>query len=232
MSTIETPDTPQDRCDSFLLDQLHSLTVEEQNAFHRALLECSNEIKKDALALVAIINDPNSNPGDRGRSMHTLLDQLRILRDDEGRYGMDLVSSESGAAERYPALQREVDKMDSQESEFAERLRALMNDRHISQRQLADQLGCSQPAISQMLNRKCRPQRRTLEKLAGVFEVDMRELWPDIEVMDALDSVAAFQQDDQIMSEAMAKALREPSSLPDPKPIRSLPSWKDETDRE
>jgi transcriptional regulator with XRE-family HTH domain len=227
MSMTETTQALLENTNTSLMRLILSLHGSQQQAFIAALTECSDQLRTNSDRLMAIIDDPESLPGDKGRAWHTLLDQLRLLPDTEDRYGMDLAQSESGAAERFPALQYEVEKMDSQESQFADRLRRLMKDKHITQKQLAERVECTQPAISQMLNRKCRPQRSTLEKIAMALQVDIRELWPDIDVVDYLDSVAAFEQDGQVMSEAMAKALRNDQQPRSTIKGKTLPSWKD-----
>lgn len=227
MSTTETPDAPLENTNTSLMRMILSLHGTQQQAFFAALTECSDQLRSNSERLMAIIDDPESLPGDKGRAWHTLLDQFRLLPDTEGRYGMDLGQSESGAAEKFPALQTEVDKMNSQESQFAERLRQIMKDKHITQKELAKRIDCSQPAISQMLNRKCRPQRSTLEKIAAAVDVDVRELWPDIEVMDYLDAAAAFERDGQEMTEEMARALRDDSQPRSSHRGQTLPSWKD-----
>lgn len=226
MSTTKTPDAPQENSCTFLTRMIQALPIEQQPAFYTALMECSDSLRVDSKRLMAIMDAPSASPDDKGRAWHTLLDQFRLLPDTEGRYGMDLGSSESDAAERFPALAREVEKMDSQEAQFAEYLRQIMKDKHITQTQLAERINCSQPAISQMLNRKCRPQRTTLDKLAVALQVDVRKLWPDIEVVDYLDSIAAFEQDGQEMSEEMAKALRDDSQPRSTIEGKPLPSWK------
>ncbi len=227
MSTTEIPDAPHENACTFLTRMIQTLPIEQQPAFYSALMECSDSLRTDSKRLMAIMDAPTSSPGDKGRAWHKMLDQLRLLPDTEGRYGMDLAQSESGAAERFPALQAEVEKMDSQEAQFADRLRQIMKDKHITQKQLAARVECTQPAISQMLNRKCRPQRSTLEKIATALQVDIRELWPDIDVVDYLDSIAAFEQDGQVMSEAMAKALRDDQQPRSTIKGKTLPSRKD-----
>jgi len=155
----------------------------------------------------------------------TIADALLLNPDDEGEYGQDLVASETNAAAVYPSLRHEVQKMDAQEADFAERLRKLMADKCVTQQELAERVGCSQPAVSQMLNRKCRPQKKTILKLAEALHVPPEDLWPDLEVAEMLDAVASFQQDDYVMTDAEAKALRDTANRNVPKiPIRSLPA--------
>jgi len=209
MNMKATTDALRDNSNTALLRLILSLRGARQQAFVSALQECSEQLRADAERLMAIVDSPHSLAGEVGRAWNTLLDQFHLLPDDEGRYGMDLARSEAGAAQRYPLLAREVERMDSQEALFADRLRQVMKDKNITQLQLAQRIECSQPAISQMLNRKCRPQRRTLEKLASALSVDIRELWPDLEIVDFLDDIAAAETDGYVMSESEASALRD-----------------------
>ena len=54
-----------------------------------------------------------------------------------------------------------------------------MRERRLTQADLAQRAGLSQPAISMMLARKYRPQRRTVRLLAQVLGVAESELWPE-----------------------------------------------------
>lgn len=115
--------------------------------------------------------------------------------------------------------------MDAQEEKFARQRRELMEAKRISQQELAERVGCSQPAISQMLHRKCRPQKKTILKLAEALNVQPCELWPDIAVAEMLDAVASFQQDDYVMTDAEARALGASSNKNRPKiRAKSLPT--------
>ena len=91
--------------------------------------------------------------------------------------------------------------MDSQESSFADRLRNLLKRRNITQQELGERADCTQSAISKMLNRNCRPQKKTILKLAAALNVEPTELWPDLEVTGILDSVARFQQEQELTKE-------------------------------
>jgi transcriptional regulator with XRE-family HTH domain len=53
-----------------------------------------------------------------------------------------------------------------------------MEERGVTQTELAERIGVGQPAISNMLCRQCRPQKRTVEKIAAALEVAPEELWP------------------------------------------------------
>ena len=68
--------------------------------------------------------------------------------------------------------------MDKEESFFADRMRELMEVKGTTQAELAAKVGIGQPAISMMLNRACRPQRKTVLRFAEALEVPPEELWP------------------------------------------------------
>jgi transcriptional regulator with XRE-family HTH domain len=175
--------------------------------------------------MLVVLKDAQSSPNERQRALMTMADALALNPAEDGEYGLDLEKSEAEAAARYPSLAREVEKMNSQEETFAGRLRQLMDAKQISQTILAERVGCSQPAISQMLNRNCRPQKKTILKLADALEVQPQDLWPDIEVVEMLDAAARFQQPDYVMTDAEASALADPTKRNRPKiPVKSLPS--------
>jgi DNA-binding XRE family transcriptional regulator len=69
-------------------------------------------------------------------------------------------------------------QMDQAEAVFAATLARLMAGRQLTQAQLAVQIGVGQSAISMLLKRRSRPQRRTLGKLAEALGVPVEELWP------------------------------------------------------
>ncbi|TWT31152.1 helix-turn-helix protein [Posidoniimonas corsicana] len=69
-------------------------------------------------------------------------------------------------------------EMDEQEAAFADKVRQLMQEQGKSQIELGEQMGVSQSAISNMLSRKCRPQRRTIDRAAEALGVPPTDLWP------------------------------------------------------
>ena len=177
------------------------------------------------VSLLAVVKDPRTTAAERKRALMTIADALFLNPDEEdGEYGQDLSASEAYAAARNAPLAREVGKMNAQEETFARRLRELMDAKQLSQRELAERVGCSQPAISQMLNRMCRPQKKTILRLAEALHVQPRDLWPDIDVVDMLDAVASFQQDDYAMTTAEAAAFADTTKPNRPKVrAKSLP---------
>lgn len=208
-----------------LLEWTREMPAPDRKRFWATLSECSDDIQRVVVNMLRILKSHDAGPNERQRALMTIADALSLNPDEGGEYGLDLVSSEADAARRHPLLAREVEKMNSQEATFAVRLRELMDTKRISQTELAERVGCSQPAISQMLNRNCRPQKKTILKLAEALNVQANDLWPDIEVSEMLDAVAQFQQPDYVMTDAEARALSETSSQNRPKiPVKSLPT--------
>lgn len=193
--------------------------------YSSAVSRSSDAIQQVVVRLIVVVKNPTTSPVERQRALMTIADALFPNADENGEYGLDLVTSEAGAAAENPSLAREVQKMDTQEATFAQRLREVMEAKRISQLELADRVSCSQPAISQMLNRNCRPQKKTILKLAKALNVQVCDLWPDIDEAEMLDAVASFQQDDYVMTDAEARALSDTSRPNRPKiQAKSLPT--------
>jgi transcriptional regulator with XRE-family HTH domain len=205
---------------------MQAMPTAQRKQFLGQLAECSDAVQTVVIKLLRVLKTPAATPAERHRALSTIADALFINPDDtDGGYGQDLAESESYAAAKVPRLAREVEKMNTQEATFAQRLRELMEAKRITQQELADRAHCSQPAISQMLNRACRPQKKTILKLAEALNVQPCELWPDLEVAETLDAVASFQQPDYVMTAAEAEALADTSKRNPPKiQAKSLPT--------
>jgi transcriptional regulator with XRE-family HTH domain len=212
------------QCLTLVMRWLHGMPIRQRQRFIAALAECSDELQDVVARMLRIVENGQASPLERQRALTTIADALSLSPIDEGEYGQDPTTSERNAATAFPHLAREVQKVDTQEATFADRLRRLMEAKLVAQQELANRVGCSQAAISQLLNRNCRPQKKTILKLAEALGVQPRDLWPDLEVAEMLDAVASFQQDDYVMTQAEADALRDPSRRNPPKiPARSLP---------
>ena len=159
------------------LEQMEALRAAK---FIRAYLECSDEIQTGIREMLDILHDPETDEDDRHMAIVTLADAL-FPNFYKGQLGMDLKESEADAVEISDGLREIVSQMDDEEASFATRLREIMKQRNMTQRQLADAIGVGQPAICNMLNRECRPQKRTIHKIASALDVAPTELWPSLE---------------------------------------------------
>ena len=150
-----------------------------QNDFMRALMECSSELQDQVLLLLKDVVCPDDvDPDDKEMAMFTIADIL-FPNPHKGLHGMDLQESEDEAAQRDSELSEIVRQMDAQEATFAHRLQAAMDEQGMTQCELASAVGLGQSAIANLLARNCRPQRRTVVKLANALSVSPDELWPN-----------------------------------------------------
>jgi lambda repressor-like predicted transcriptional regulator len=143
----------------------------------QAYLECSDELQAYARKLFATLSDPQSDADDRALTAMTLADVL-FPNFHEGELGSDLHEGEALGAQQSPATRETLECMDREEATFAERLRAVMKSRDVTQVQLAERIGVGQSAIAMMLQRQCRPQRRTVTRMAEALGVSAEALWP------------------------------------------------------
>jgi lambda repressor-like predicted transcriptional regulator len=140
-----------------------------------AFRECSDEIQAMIMEMASIADDPEATPEEREAAVATIAEALFPAGDD-GPLGVDLEASESLDAEG--PEKAVLNALDAEETAFSERLAAMLGQKQVTQVQLAESIGVGQPAISMMLSRNCRPQRRTVEKIAGALGVTPEELWP------------------------------------------------------
>ncbi len=211
-------------CVACLFEWIRSMPAPTRKSFLGALAECSDAVQEIVVRLLGVVKSPRTTPVERQRALMTIADAL-FPNSESGEYGLDLIASEANAATESSSLAREVQRMNTQEATFAQRVRELLEMKRISQQELADRVGCSQPAISQMLNRSCRPQKKTILRVAEALNVQARDLWPDIDVAEMLDAVASFQHDDYVMTKAEARALSDTSRPNRPKiQAKSLPT--------
>lgn len=171
-----------------LFEWLGTLPTATRKQAWNALAECSESSQKVVVTLVGVVKDPATPAGERQQALTSIADTL------------------FPNAGQYPGL---VPKHSTETHQglFAIRLRELLDAKRVSQQELANRIGCSQPAISQLLNRNSRPQKQTIFKLAAALSVKPTDLWPDLDVCEALDAVSDFQADGYVMTDAEAKSL-------------------------
>ncbi len=135
----------------------------------QAYLARDVEDREDLAVMAGVVTDPSSDADDVQAALDTLRESLHSTAE-----GVDLE-----AGDDLDEAEREVGRrMDAEEANFADRLGAIMAAKGMSQSQLARASGVGQPAISMMLTRNCRPQRRTVERLSRALDVAPGDLWP------------------------------------------------------
>ena len=159
-------------------NQNNSKKNANQNDFMHALMECSSELKEQVLLLLKnVVCADDVDRDDKEMAMFTIADILFPIP-HKGMHGMDLQESEEEAAQQDSELLEIVNRMNLEEATFAERLQAAMDDQGMTQAELAIAVGLGQSAIANLIARNCRPQRRTVIKLANALCVSPDELWP------------------------------------------------------
>jgi DNA-binding Xre family transcriptional regulator len=144
--------------------------------FLQAYLECEPEIQDVIRRMAAIIDDPEADEDDRAMAIATLYEALFPTRSRrDGLLGVDLEREERRSAREDEANRA---TFDAEEEAFAGRVQSILRDRNMTQEQLAEALEIGQPAVSMLLSRKSRPQRRTVERFARVLGVVAEDLWP------------------------------------------------------
>jgi DNA-binding XRE family transcriptional regulator len=161
---------------------LENKTIEQIRAsapLMMAYFECSDELQKSARKMFAALNDPALDDDDRNLTLMTLADIL-FPQTHESVLGSDLKECEEQGASHSDETRTTLGEMDQEEASFSNRLRSIMTAAGVTQAALADRIEVGQPAISMMLNRECRPQKRTVVKLAKALSVQPEDLWPNI----------------------------------------------------
>jgi lambda repressor-like predicted transcriptional regulator len=139
-----------------------------------AYVECSEPIQQVVLEMIDIIESKESTSEDRDAALNTLIEALFTGKTTEFCEEEDAVVATEGC-------QAVSAQLDSEHGEFAARVRSLMAKKGLNQADLAREAGITQPAVANILNRNCRPQRRTVIKFAVALGVEPHELWPDDE---------------------------------------------------
>ena len=154
---------------SIKFDDLVSMVRAFAPAF-RTYLSLDEESRGEIERMLEYAADPDADDMDVDSYYATIADALfPDLSAEQGVQAVEVpeVGHESVAAE-----------MDREEETFASRVAIQMVLQGKTQADLAHAVGVGQPAISLMLSRQARPQRRTVEKFALALGVSIGDLWP------------------------------------------------------
>ena len=143
----------------------------------QAFMECTDEIQGLIREMVAIVNDPAATDDEQFMACSTIAEALFPSRHGD-HLGVDLEDAGSIDIQEPGDLKDVHEAMDREEEQFADRVSRLMRERGMTQAELAHACGIGQPAVSNLLSRRSRPQRRTVERIAGALRVSPDEIWP------------------------------------------------------
>ncbi|MFO0867480.1 MAG: helix-turn-helix transcriptional regulator [Pirellulales bacterium] len=133
---------------------------------------CDDAIKEAVNDMVEIAQDQSATEEERERALYTIVEALFPSLSVDFMAFCERVRKSDGALENARAMADE-------EKTFAERVQEILTERQITQEQLAEMIGVGQPAICNMLNRNCRPQKRTIVKIAEALKVSPEYIWPN-----------------------------------------------------
>jgi lambda repressor-like predicted transcriptional regulator len=176
MATISPSSTKKERVASLW----QASALQAASPIVLALEECEDELREEAVTLFQQLASGELTPDEEFSTVTLLAEILFPNEDGEDSLGLDLESAEKTAKQLLPQADSILDKMDRQEEPFANLLRALMEEKGMTQAELAEKLGIGQPAISMMLQRQCRPQKRTVIRIAEALGVEPSVLWPGL----------------------------------------------------
>lgn len=140
----------------------------------QAYLECSTEIQAVIRDMVQVVNAHDAIEDERDAALATIAEAL-FPSTHNGELGVCLEEYEKEATSEAKVV---LKQMDQEEATFADRVNALLEEKGMTQGELADAIGVGQPAVSMMLSRSCRPQRRTVAKIAKALKVSPEDIWP------------------------------------------------------
>jgi DNA-binding XRE family transcriptional regulator len=135
--------------------------------------ECSDEIQEVIRDMIEVFNSSESTEDEKKAALYTIVEAIFPA------LAINILDACENIRKN-PQSQIYNDELSRQEEYFADKVRKIMADKSITQEQLADRIGIGQSAICNMLNRKCRPQKRTIEKVARALDVEISDLWKDI----------------------------------------------------
>ena len=136
--------------------------------FMSAYRQCDPEIRDVVDEMLQVYMSPDANEDERTMASHTIIEAVYPS------IAHDQVLAET---ERLAAAREIREEFDREEQAFAESVLERMAKLDITQAQLAEKMDVSQPAISNILRRHSRPQRRTIERFADALECTPADLW-------------------------------------------------------
>jgi transcriptional regulator with XRE-family HTH domain len=183
-------DSEKATCSDFTsIGSLKSAAIQAATPVVLAVADSDAELRDEIIELFKQLSSGDLDCHERQATTALLAE---ILFPGRNRKTPARYESQTRASVNRPNASSVVERMKKEEATFSIRLRETMERRGVTQTELAEKLGIGQPAISMMLQRRCRPQRRTIERLAEALGVAVTELWPGerLKVDNELDMVS------------------------------------------
>jgi lambda repressor-like predicted transcriptional regulator len=134
--------------------------------------QCDEQIKAAIADMIGIVDSEDATPDERQRALYTIVEALFPSMTRDFLDSCERVRASKSAKTNW-------NEMGRQEASFAVNLESWMEKKGMTQEQLAKKIGVSQPAIANMLNRNCRPQKKTVARIADALGIDPEDIWPN-----------------------------------------------------
>lgn len=170
MSTATVTPKEVTSATSLLVESVR-IYLQVKNAFE----QCDEEIQAVVVDMIDIANSDDATPDERQRALYTMVEAIFPALAVDFLDTCDKVRGTKEATANW-------DRMAAEEASFAEQLSHWMAKKEMTQEQLATKIGVGQSAIANLLNRNCRPQRKTVVRLADALGIAPQELWPNIKL--------------------------------------------------
>ena len=138
-----------------------------------AYTECSDEVQAVVGDMTEVFNSPDATEEEKTGALYTIVE---AIFPDVANEVCDVCEQ----FRKHPQSREYNDRLRDQEQRFAEKVLGIMKEKHITQTELADRIGIGQSGVSNLLTRRCRPQKRTIEKIANALGVELCDLWSDL----------------------------------------------------
>ena len=137
--------------------------------FMSAYQQCDPEIRSVVDDMLRVYTSPEASEDEKAMAAHSIIEAVYpSLAHDQ------LLAEQERLAEA-----RDVrEEFDREEEKFSARVLKRMEEQGVTQAELAEKMGVSQPAVSNILRRHSRPQRKTVENFATALDCEPGELWP------------------------------------------------------
>lgn len=142
--------------------------VQQFASIFRAYIACSGEEQEIIREMALIVDSDEATSDEKSRAVGVMIEALFPSLAREEQTAIEAWAASESAAQT---------QVQAEEQCFADNVRRYLKSMGLSQEDLAKRIGAGQSAIANILARKCRPQQRTVMKIAKALDVEPEALW-------------------------------------------------------
>ena len=139
----------------------------------RAYLACNFVMKQAVESMIAVIDSPESDEQDKMLAYHTI-DGILKMEEHAARDTFLLTDDDPGFGDRETDSQEESAAPTA--TTFGDRIRKLMEEKGITQAQLAERMGVSQPAVNKLITKTMKPKEETAKRMLDAMKITPEEV--------------------------------------------------------